>query len=327
MNVFSRGFRGPVLMLAGLLCLVGVQAQAQDFPTRPLKMIVPNAPSGSTDLVARVIADKMGIGLGQPVVVENLAGAMGSIGLQALARAPADGYTMGLGTIGTIAINPVVSTGLSWDPMKSFTPVGLIGSTPFALLARPGLPAGSVRALVELARQKPGKLNYATGGVGGSQHVATELLMQMGGMKIVHVPYKGSGPALIDLIGGHVDLMIEPAVSAAEHARAGKVQLLALTGSTRSHEFPETPLVADTLPGYDVSAWFAVFVPYGTPEPVVAALNAELRRVLQLPEVERILAGAGFTITPSSPAEMRAFHESELAKWTKVVKTAGIAPD
>jgi len=163
--------------------------------------------------------------------------------------------------------------------------------------------------------------------VGGSQHVATELLMQIGGIKMVHVPYKGSGPAQVDLMGGHIDLMIEPVVSAAGHVKAGKVKLLALTGSQRSAEFPAVPLVADTLPGYDVSAWFALFAPAGTPAPAIALLNRNLGRVLQMPEVVRVLTGAGFTITPSTPAELQSFHQSEVSKWRKVVETAGIAPD
>ncbi|HYG42011.1 MAG TPA: tripartite tricarboxylate transporter substrate binding protein [Bordetella sp.] len=324
---YARRARSTALWLGALLLAAMGCAQAQDYPARPLKLIVPNAPSGSTDLVARVIADKLAGELGQPVVVENLAGAMGAIGLQALARAPADGYTLGLGTIGTIAINPVVNSGLAWDPMKDFAPVGMIGSTPFGVIVNPSLPVDSIQALIELAKQKPGKLNYATGGVGGSQHVATELLMQMSGIKMVHVPYKGSGPAQVDLMGGHIDLMIEPVVSAAEHVKAGKVKLLALTGAARSPEFPDVRLVADTLPGYDVSAWFALYAPAGTPDSAIALLNRDLQRVLRMPDVVRVLTGAGFAITPSTPAELQDFHGSEVSKWRKVVKAAGITAD
>lgn len=315
-------------VVAALMFAVGATAQADsNYPQRPISLVVPNAPSGSTDMVARVLADKLAVGLGQPVIVENQPGAMGAIGLQSVARAQPDGYTIGLGTIGTIAINPVINKRLSWDPLKDFSSIGMIGSTPFGIIMKSSAPVDSLADLITMAKENPGKLNYATGGVGGSQHVATELLMQMSGIEMLHVPYKGSGPAQIDLIGGHIDLMIEPVVSAAAHIKAGTVKLLALTSSERSPEFPDVPLVADTLPGYDVSAWFALFAPAGTPAEILTLLNQQLQKVLEMPDVQKTLNNAGFTITPSSPAELDQFLKDEVTKWTKVVETAGITAE
>lgn len=315
--------------LAGLClaaCLGAAHANGA-YPSRAIKLIVPNAPSGSTDLVARVVAEKLSGELQQPVVVENLPGAMGAIGLQAAARAPADGYTIVLGTIGTVAINPVINKRLTWNPLKDFASVGMIGSTPFGVIVKASLPVGTLPEFIALAKQRPGKLNYATGGTGGSQHVATELLMQMSGIQMLHVPYKGSGPAFVDLIGGPIDVMIEPVVSAAQHVRAGSVKLLAVTSSQRSGQFPDVPTVADSLPGYDVGAWFALFAPAGTPAAAIGTLNRHLQRVLAMPDVQKTLSQAGFMITPSSPEQLADFVRHEIEKWTRVVKTAGITAE
>ncbi len=321
------GRRVAVACLAAA-ALVGVSpaVQAQDWPSRPIRMIVPFPPSGSTDIVARTVAEKLGSQLGQPIVVENRAGATGAIGLEALARSAPDGYTIGLGTIGSIAINPLVSKNLSWDPQRDFAPLGMVGSTPFALIVTPSLSARSFAEFLALAKAQPGKLDYATGGIGGSQHLAAVLLEDMAGISMHHVPYKGSGPALTDLMGGQVPAMIEPAVSAAPHVRSGRVRMLALTGAKRSAVFPDVPTVAETVPGYDVSAWFALFAPAGTPAPVVARLGSELQRVLAQPEVIDKFAQAGVDVTPSTPEQMKATLRQELEKWDKVVRKIDLGP-
>jgi len=324
MKAEIRRMMGGCWLVAGLLGLSPGLAQAQSYPSRPLAMIIPNAPSGSTDLVGRTVGDKLAGELGQPVVIDNQPGAMGAIGLQSLVRAKPDGYTLGLGTIGTIAINPVVNPKLTWDPLADFAPISMIGSTPFALIANASLPVETVADLIELAKTKPGQLTYATGGVGGSQHVGMEMLLQMGGIEMLHVPYKGSGPALIDLIGGHVDVMIEPAVSAAAHVKEGTVKILALTGSETSPEFPDVPLVSDTLAGYDISAWFALFAPAGTDAESVKLLSEKTGLVLEMPDVVQILTRAGFHISSSTPEELGDFLKNEVDKWEKVVKAAGI---
>ena len=332
MKTFPASIVSPAkalgLLLLSCLSLVGpTPAQAQAYPIKPIRLIVPFPPSGSTDIVARTVAERLGVALGQNVIIDNKPGATGAIGLEALARAEPDGYTIGLGTIGSIAINPTVNRKLSWDPIRDFAPVGYVGSTPFALLVNPGIKANTVDEFLALARTQPGKMTYATGGNGGSQHVAAVLLEDMGGISMTQIPYKGSGPALIDLMGGQVDAMIEPAVSAAPHIKSGKVRALALTGLKRSTGFPGVPLVADTIPGYDVSAWFALFAPAKTPRAVIARLNEELDKILRNQQVIERLAQVGVDVAPSSSAQLGNYLRSEIAKWDKVVKKANITAD
>ena len=305
-------------LLAGLAWTAG--SHAQTWPSRPIRLIVPFPPAGSTDIVARTVAERLAAGLGQQVVVENRAGATGAIGLEALARSAPDGYTIGLGTIGSIAINPLVSRNLTWEPTRDFAPIGLVGSTPFAIIVNPSLPARSLQEFIALAKAKPGELSYATGGIGGSQHLAAALLEEMAGISLHHVPYKGSGPALTDLIGGQVSSMIEPAVSAAPHVKSARVRLLALTGARRSAAFADTPTVAETVPGYDVSAWFALFAPAATPPEVIARLGTELQRALAVPELNERFAQAGVDVAYASPEQMRTFLRAELDKWGRVVR-------
>jgi tripartite-type tricarboxylate transporter receptor subunit TctC len=307
--------------------LPGLSFAQGGFPSRPLRMIVPFPPSGSTDIVARTVAERLGAALAQPVIVDNKPGATGAIGLEALARSEPDGHTIGLGTIGSIAINPAVSRKLNWDPRRDFAPVGYIGSTPFAVIVRPDLKAANLQEFLALAKQKPGSITYATGGNGGSQHVAAVLLEDLAGLNMRQIPYKGSGPALIDLMGGQVDMMIEPAVSAAPHIRAGKVRALALTGAARSASFPNVPVVAESVPGYDVSAWFALFAPAKAPAAAIARINTELVKILRDPQVADRLAHAGVEVAPSSPEQLGTYLAQELDKWKRVVAKANITSE
>lgn len=315
-----------VVIAASLLTSVHAQTLVP-YPTRALKMIVPFPPSGSTDIVARTVAERLGQALGQTVIVENKPGATGAIGLEALARSEPDGYTIGLGTIGSIAINPAVNKKLSWDPLKDFAAVGFVGSTPFALLVGASSKAQTLEEFIALAKQQPGKLTYATGGTGGSQHLASILLEESAGIQMRHIPYKGSGPALIDLMGGQVDALIEPAVSAIPHVKSGKLRILALTGAKRSASFPGVPIMADTLPGYDMAAWFAFFAPAGTPKPFLQRLNQELRLILEQPLVIERLAQAGVELAPSSVEELDRYLQNELSRWLRIVKKANVTVD
>jgi tripartite-type tricarboxylate transporter receptor subunit TctC len=301
-------------------------ARAQSFPSRPMRMIIPFPPSGSTDIIGRTVAERLAASLGQPMVAENRAGATGAIGLEALARSAPDGHTIGLGTIGSVAINPVVVAKLPWDPQRDLAPIGMVGATPFALLVNNEVPVKDLAGLIALARSKPGAIAYASGGIGGSQHLATALLEDMTGITMHHVPYKGSGPALTDLVGGQVQLLIEPAVSAAPHVRAGRVRALALTGAKRSPAFPGVPTVAETVPGYEAAAWFAIFAPAGVPAEIVARLSSGLNDVLRGPETIERFAQAGVEVTASTPEQLRDTLRSEIDRWGRLVKKLNIQP-
>ncbi len=313
--------------LASVAVLPGVARSQASFPNKPVRMIVPFPPSGSTDIVARTVAERLGAALGQNVIVDNRPGATGAIGLEALARAEPDGYTIGLATIGSIAINPAVNRKLSWDPKRDFAPIGYVGQTPFALIVRPDLKANTLQEFIALARKDPDRISYATGGNGGSQHVAAVLLEDLAGIKMRQIPYKGSGPALIDLMGGQVDAMIEPAVSAAPHIRSGKVRALALASARRSASFPGVPVVAETVPGYDVGAWFALFAPAKAPAAAIARINRELVTLLREPQVVERLGQAGVEVAPGSPEQLGTFLSQELDKWKQVVTKNNISAD
>ncbi len=332
--LISPGRRATLVRAAGMATLAALAVAAPltataqaAWPSKPIRLIVPFPPAGSTDVIARTVAERLGAALGQNVIIDNKPGATGAIGLEALARSEPDGYTIGLGTIGSIAINPMVNRKLGWDPVKDFAPIGYVGATPFALLVNPNVKANTVAEFIALAKAQPGKVTYATGGNGGSQHVAAVLLEDMAGVSMQQIPYKGSGPALIDLIGGQVDSLIEPAVSAAPHIKSGKVRALALTGARPSAAFPGVPVVGDVVKGYDVSAWFALFAPAKTPPAVVARLNEELGKILRNPQVIERMAGVGVEVAPGTPAQLGDYLKSEIAKWDKVVKKASITAE
>ncbi len=334
-NKLNSGRRASMLRVLGAAALglatlaapLQSSAQAQAWPNKPIRLIVPFPPAGSTDVIARTVAERLGAALGQNVIIDNKPGATGAIGLEALARAEPDGYTIGLGTIGSIAINPMVNRKLSWDPIKDFAPIGYVGATPFAVLVNNNVKATTVAEFIALAKSQPGKVTYATGGNGGSQHVAAVLLEDMSGITMQQIPYKGSGPALIDLMGGQVDMMIEPAVSAAPHIKAGKVRALALTGAKPSAGFPGVPVVADVVPGYDVAAWFALFAPAKTPPAIVARLNEELGKILRNPQVIERMGQVGVDVAPGTQAQLADYLKREIAKWDKVVKKANITAE
>jgi tripartite-type tricarboxylate transporter receptor subunit TctC len=303
-------------------------AIAQPYPSKPTRMIVPYPPGGSADILARAIGAKLGEGLGHPVVIDNRPGAGTIIGTEATARSAPDGYTFMLGTVSSHAINPALNAKLPFDPVKDFTPLSLVASIPFAMIVHPSVQARSVQEFVALAKSRPGQLNYSSAGNGTSNHLAGELLKSMAGVDLVHVPYKGSAPALNDLVAGQVSLMFDLVLTAAPHIKSGAVRGLAVTGTQRSAVLPDLPTVAETgLPGYEVSAWFGIFAPAGLPQPVAKRLNAEFVKVMQQPDLKQRLASLGADPLTSTPEEFATYLRSEIDKWAKVVKVSGMKVD
>ncbi|MEO8203045.1 MAG: tripartite tricarboxylate transporter substrate binding protein [Betaproteobacteria bacterium] len=316
------------LLLAAAVLVFAGSALAQTWPSKPVRLIVPYPPGGSADILARAIGQKLAERLGQQVVIDNRPGAGTAIGAEATAKAAADGYTVMLGTVSSHAINPALTPGLKYDPVKDFAPVSLVASIPFALIVHPSLPVHSVKELIALAKSKPGALNFSSAGTGTSNHLAGELFKSMTGTFMVHIPYKGSAPALTDLIGGQVQLMFDLVLTTAPHVKSGAVRALAVTGRERSAALPGVPTVAESgVPGYEVSAWFGIFAPAGTPAAVIGTLNAETVKALRQPDLRDRMASQGAEPVTSTPEQFAAYVKEELAKWTRVVKASGMKVD
>jgi tripartite-type tricarboxylate transporter receptor subunit TctC len=311
---------------AVIACAAG-GAGAQQYPTKPIRLIVAFPPGGSTDIIARVIGQKLGERLGQQVVIDNRGGAGGTIGTELTAKAPADGYTMLINNI-SLAVNATLYPKLPYDTLKDLAPVTLAGRQPNLLVAHPTFPVKSVRDLVALAKAKPRAVNYGSGGVGTAGHLATELFMMMTGVQLVHIPYKGLGPALTDLMGGHVQLAISTLASALPQVKAGKMRALAVTTARRSSFFPEIPTMSESgVAGYEFSTWYALLVPAGTPRGIVDRLNAECTKALDLPALKEQFSAQGLEPASSTSEELAAYLTSEIAKWAKVVKQSGAKPE
>jgi tripartite-type tricarboxylate transporter receptor subunit TctC len=309
-----------VLFLAG-------SAGAQSYPVRPLRFIVPFPPGGGNDIMARVVGQKLTESFGVQVVIDNRAGAGGNIGAETAAHAVPDGYTLFLGGVGSHGINPAIQAKLPYDPVRDFAPVSLIASAPLLAVVHPSVPAKSIGDLIKLARARPGQLNFASSGVGTIGHLSAELLNAMAGIRIEHVPYKGTGPALTDLLGGQVQLMFNSAVSMLPQVRTGKLRALAVTSAKRLAALPEMPTVAESgVPGYEAASWYGVFVPAGTARPTIEKLSGEVVRITRAPDVRERLLADGAEPAGMSPAEFAAFIQRELARWAKVVREAGIKP-
>ena len=295
----------------------------ESYPSRPVKMIVPVAAGGGTDFTARTLAEKLGVALGQPVVVENRPGASGSLGVQQAAAASPDGYTLVM-PITSFPINPSLRK-LPFDTVEDFAPVVLAGTLPLVLVVNSDVPAKSVPELIALARSKPRGINFANSGNGTTAHLAGELFNRMAGTQMVSVNYKGGGPAVSDLLGGHVQVYFSTIPSVVQHIQAGKLRALAVTGKERSPEMPDIPTVAESgLPDFEVTAWFGIFAPAQTPQPVVARLNTELVKILAMADVREKLANHGVEPGGGSPESLGRFLVSEVAKWGDVVREAGI---
>lgn len=303
------------------------QAQ-QAYPTKPIRMICPFPPGGTTDVVARLVAQKLTEAWGQQVVVDNRPGAGGIIGTEIVTKAAPDGYTVLLGSITTHAVNPALYKKLNFDPVKDFAPVSLVVSSPQLLAVHPSVAAKSVKELIALAKAKPGQLNYASAGTGTSPHLTFELFKSMAGIDVVHVPYKGTGPAITDLIGGQVQMMITGVVALMPHVKSGKLRGLGVTSAKRVAALPDLPTIIESgIPGFDVSSWFGVFLPGGTPKPIVAKMNAEIRKILEVPEVRQRLIGQGADPASNTPEEFAAYVKAEMARWGKVVRDTGAKAD
>lgn len=290
--------------------------------------MVPFPAGGNTDIYARPIAQKLGELLGQPVVVDNRPGAGGSIGGELVAKAPPDGYTLIAGTTSTFGIGPNLYRNLPYDPVRDFTPVILGSLAPNMLIVHPSVPAQSIKELIALANAKPGSLNFASAGNGTSSHVAGELFKSMAKVELVHVPYKGTGQAMTDLLSGQVHMIFDSFATALPQARSGKLRALAVTGARRVEQMPDVPTMSEAgVPGYEITAWFAIFAPANTPRDVVARLNAELNKVLQMPDIRATWAAQGAEIGGGPPERLASHVQSELAKWGKLVREANIRVD
>jgi tripartite-type tricarboxylate transporter receptor subunit TctC len=315
-----------VLQAAGLTLALSTAAAAQDYPAKPLRLIIPFPPGGSNDVVGRMIATHLGERLGKQVVVDNRSGAGGVIGTEIAANSPPDGYTLLVISIAH-SVNPWLYR-LNYDPLKSFTPVGILASGPNVLAVNPALPVNSVKELVALAKQKPGDIQYASAGVGSFQHLGGELFKLEAGVDMLHVPFKGGGPAMIDVIGGHTKLVFSSLVQTTPHIKSGKLKALATGGAKRSPVLPDVPTVKEAgVPTYEAVNWWGIVAPAGTPQPIIEKVHKELTAVQASPEVQKQFSSEGAEIVQMSPAEFGAFMEKEMKKWERVVKEGNIKPD
>ncbi len=315
-----------VVLGAGLLG--GTSALAQAYPTKPVTIIVPFAAGGTTDILARIIGQALTAELGQSVVVDNRAGAGGNIGGQAAAKAAPDGHTLFMGTVGTHAINASLYKKMPFDPVKDFAPLTRVANVPNLLVANPAQPYKSVKDLIAYAKANPGKVNFGSSGNGSSIHLSGELFKSLAKVDMQHVPYKGSAPAVTDLLGNQIGIMFDNMPSAIQHVRSGSLVPLAVTTAKRSPELPNVPTIAEAgVPGYEATSWFGMFAPAGTPAPVLAKLNAAIVKVLAQPDVKKKINEQGAEVYSETPEQFTAFIQAESVKWGKVVKESGASLD
>ena len=297
------------------------------FPNRPLRYIVPFPPGGSTDIVARVVAAALTETLGKQVVIDNRGGAGGTVGAEIAARATPDGYTLFACNIASLAVSPALYRKLGYDPVAGFAPIGLIGSTPNCLVVHPSVPAASVAEFIALAKAHPGKINYGSAGVGTSPQLSMELFKMTAQINLVHIAYKGAGPAVADLLGGHIQAMFATLPSVIGTIRSGKTRVLGVTSAARSPDLPDVPTIAESgMPGFEVISWQGLCTPAGVPRDVLARIRAALGAALELPDTRKQLADQGQQPTPMTAEKFAAFIRSERVKWAKLVKDAGINP-
>ena len=314
------------LVVAVALVAAG-DAAAQAYPTKSIRLVAPSTPGDAPDVIARLIAERLSAALGQQVVVENRPGAGGVVGSEIVAKAAPDGYTLIMGNAGSHGINAAVYSKLPYDILKDFAPVSQIAIAPNIFVVNPGLPVTTIQELIAYAKARPGQLSYASGGNGSSSHMSMELLKSMAGIDVVHVPYKGSTPALTDVISGQDAVMSVNMPPAVPHVKAGKLRALAVTTRARTPSMPDLPTVAETLPGYETVAWFGVLAPAGTPRDVVNRLSAEIGRIARSPEMRERLAGMGAEPVGGTPEEFAAVMARDIAKWTELAKSVGIKID
>ena len=316
-----------IAALVAAACIAPAQAQDK-WPSKPITYVVPFAAGGSTDILARIIAQKLSVALGQTVIVENKPGAGGNIGADAVAKSTPDGYTLLMGAVATHAINPTLYASMPYDAVRDFQPVTQLASTPNVLIVNPSIPAANVREFIAHAKANPGKLNFGSGSTGSAGHLAGELFKAMAGVEMTHVPYKGAAPAMQDLIAGRVQLMFDNFASASAQVKAGKVRALAVTTAKRSALAPELPTIAETgLAGFDINTWFGLFVPAGTPREIVERLHGEFTRALALADIREKLVALGAEPVGSRPEEFATYIRAEADKYARVIKASGARAD
>jgi tripartite-type tricarboxylate transporter receptor subunit TctC len=318
--MFSR-----LLNTAGLVLALTVAAAAQDYPSKPVRIVIPFPPGGFNDIVGRIVATQLTERLGKQVVVENRPGAGGIIAGEMVANAPKDGHTLLIVSL-AISVNPHLYK-MPYDPRTAFAPVAVLATAPNVLSVHQDVPAKSIRELIAMAKQKPGDLKYASSGIGTFMHLGPELFKLMAGVDILHVPFKGAGPALIDVAGGHTHMSFGSVPSTMAHIRSGKVRALGVGGAKRSFAIPDVPTIDEAgVPGYQCANWIGLIAPAGTPDPIIARLHKELAAIQDSPELQKQFATEGAEVLRMAPAEFRAFIASEIDKWGRVVKEAGIKP-
>ncbi len=311
-----------------ILSALAVSAVADDYPNKAIRLIMPYPVGGSIDIAGRMVAQRLADNLGQAVVVDNRTGAGGIVGTETGARAAPDGYTVLMGGVGTLALSPSLQKNLPYDPNKDFTPVTLLVTIPYVVVVQPSFKAANIRELIALAKAKPNEINYGSGGSGSAPHLAAELFKTMADVRITHVPYKGSTPAITDTMSGQVQLTFTGIPSVMTQMKAGRLRPIGVTSLKRTAALPEVPTIAESgVPGYEVNPWFGVLLPARTPQPLVSRLNAEILKVLQLPATRERFAAEGFEAAGNSPAQFAAYIKTEQIKWGKVIKEAGIKAD
>ena len=324
----TRRLALATLATAAAAALLPLAANAQAYPSKPITIIVPFSAGGTTDILARVVGQALTAELGQSVIIDNRAGAGGNIGGQLAARSQADGYTLFMGTVGTHAINESLYKKMPFDPIKDFAPLSRVANVPNLLVAHPSQPFKTVPEMIAYAKANPGKINFGSSGSGSSIHLSGELFKSMAKVDMVHIPYKGSAPAVNDLLGNQIAIMFDNMPSAIQHVRAGKLHAIAVTTAKRSPELPNVPTIAEAgVPGYEATSWFGLFAPAATPAPIVAKLNKAIVKVLGQADVKQKIADQGGEIVAETPAQFAAFIKAETVKWGKVVKDSGASVD
>ena len=314
--------------LAAIAFAASAGVPAQSFPTKPIRFVVPFAPGGSTDTLARALGQKLSDGLAQQVVIDNRTGANGNIGMEIVAKAPPDGHTIVLGYIANVAIGPSLYQKLPFDPVRDYEAVTLLATSPNVLVAHPSVQANNLKDVIALAKAKPGSLNYGSASVASVGHLTGELLNQLAGMKMTHVAYKGSGQAVTDVLGGHIQLMFSGFSSVMAHIKSAKLKPIAQTGEKRSPALPDVPTIAEQgFPKFEATAWYGVHAPAKTPKPIVSRLNSEFVKALKMPDIRERLGALGFELVGSTPEHYSGYIKSEIRKWEKVVKASGAKPE
>jgi tripartite-type tricarboxylate transporter receptor subunit TctC len=314
-------------LLTGLLLALSLHAYSQEWPSRPIRLILPFPPGGGTDILGRLIAERLSVSLGQPVVTENRGGAGGNVGAEAAARSAPDGYTIVL-VAPSLAISPTLYSKINYDPVKDFAPVSLVATVPNVMITQPSIPAENLQEFIAFAKTKPGALNFGSGGAGTSNHLAGELFNIVAGTKLVHIPYKGVNLAMQDVLSGNVHLVFIGIPAAAPHVKAGKLRALALVAPQRSSALPDVPTVAEAgLKDFEVTTWYGVLAPAGTPRPIVMRLNSDLVKIMHSPELKEKLAASGTEPLTSTPEEFAAYIKREMTKWGDVIRKSGAKAD